>query len=49
VQSISIWKTVPKDLRPKALIGLGKYFKDLKKRKGKIERKFKVKVVAGVK
>jgi ubiquinone/menaquinone biosynthesis C-methylase UbiE len=47
VQSISIWKTVPKNLRPTALLGLREYFKDLKKRTGKIERKFKVKVVAG--
>jgi len=49
VQSISIWKTVPEDLRPKALSGLEEYFKKLKKRTGKIERKFKVRVVVGVK
>jgi ubiquinone/menaquinone biosynthesis C-methylase UbiE len=39
VQSISIWKTVPPELRPKAMEDLEKHFRGLKQRTGKIERK----------
>lgn len=49
VQSLSIWNSVPKILRPKALVGLQNYFEKLKKAKGKIERKLTAKVVSGVK
>jgi len=47
VQSVSVWNSVPLSLRKSALEGLKKYFTDLKKRRGKIERKLDVKVVVG--
>lgn len=49
VQSVSIWETVPKSLRTKALAGLKKYFNNMLKRNGEIERKLTVKVAAGIK
>lgn len=49
VQSVSIWNSVPAKLRPKAMIGLKKYFTKLKKNKGKIERKITTTAVMGFK
>lgn len=49
VQSVSIWNSVPKSLRPKALEGLKKYFAKMRREKGKIERRLTVTAVVGVK
>ena len=49
VQSVSIWNSVPANLRQAALDGLKKYFKDMKSNKGKIERRLTVKAVVGSK
>ncbi len=47
VQSVSIWNSVPKNKRAKALVGLKKHFQALLKRTGKIERKLSLKVITG--
>lgn len=49
VQSVSIWQSVPKSLRSKALKGVEEYFKNIRNKQGKIERKLVVKAVAGIK
>ena len=49
VQSVSIWQSVPRSLRQKALKGVEEYFKNILRNYGKIERKLIVKVVAGIK
>lgn len=49
VQSVSIWNSVPKQLRSKALAGLTNYFIKIQKRFGKIEKRYKVSAVVGVK
>lgn len=49
VQSVSIWNSVPPSLRPKALIGLISYFKNLKQKEGGIIRRLTVKAVVGTK
>jgi len=45
IQSVSIWSTVPKHLRLKALEGLKEYFKEVLASKGEIKRKMILKVV----
>lgn len=49
VQSVSIWNSVPKKKRQLALNGLRKYFQELLKRKGKIERKLTLKAISAYK
>jgi ubiquinone/menaquinone biosynthesis C-methylase UbiE len=49
VQSVSIWNSVPKRLRSKATVGLQNYFRNMRRKSGKIEKQFLVKVVVGSK
>jgi ubiquinone/menaquinone biosynthesis C-methylase UbiE len=49
VQSVSIWNSVPAQLKGKALEGLIKYFQEIKRRKKRIERKLKARVVIALK
>jgi len=49
VQSVSIWNSVPKHLRSIALDALEKYYNNMLKRRGKIERRLKVYAIAGKK
>lgn len=49
VQSVSIWESVPKHLRDKALKGVEDHFKKIHKKFGKIKRDLTVQVVAGTK
>lgn len=49
VQSVSIWNSVPASQKIKAQEGLKKYFKQMQKSKGKIERRLTVRVVVGKK
>ena len=49
VQSVSIWNSVPKHLRQKAVEGLEIYFRKIQRKLGKIQKRFKVLAVAGTK
>lgn len=49
VRSVSIWNSVPHELRQRAIEGVRAYFERLKRDAGKIERKLTVKVVCGFK
>lgn len=49
VQSVSIWNSVPRELRKMATEGVRAYFERLKRDTGKIERKLTVKVTCGFK
>ncbi len=49
VQSVSIWSTAPENLRDQAWLGVKKYFQNMKARTGKIERKYVVRAVIGIK
>lgn len=49
VQSVSIWNSVPKRFRQKALLGLTDYFRRMRKTKGRIERKLTVYFTVGKK
>lgn len=48
VEAVSIWQSVPKALRARALKGLREYFKSILKKHGKIERRVTVKAVIGM-
>ena len=48
VQSVSIWNSVPKGLRPKALEGVKEHFKKVLKKRGEIRRNLVANVVFGV-
>lgn len=49
IQSVSIWNSIPIKLRTIALEGLREHFQKIKKRFGRIERRYRVLVVAGFK
>lgn len=49
VQAISIWNSVPDQLKPKAIEGLKEYFEKLYKKQGKIVRNLTITMVIGYK
>lgn len=49
VQSVSVWNSVPKYLRARAVNGLWDYFIKIQKKFGKIERRYRVPVIVGTK
>lgn len=49
IQSVSIWNTVPENLKQKALLAVKEHFKSVLKKRGKIERIFKVRAKVAIK
>ena len=49
VQSVSIWSSVPKNLRSKALKGVEQHFINIRKKLGAIQRDLTVQATAGIK